>query len=215
MKQLVIFDLDGTLLNTISDIGEAVNYALSVNGFPDHPLGAYHMMVGNGVRRLVERAIPSENRSEETIDKLLASFREYYDLHLCDNTVPYDGIPALLGELRQRGIALAVSSNKYESAVKRLIANFFPDIEFASVCGQIEGYPPKPDPSIVFRVLTDAPTPKSNVLYVGDSAVDVETAYRACVDSVAVSWGFRPMHELTSANPTHIITSPAELLNLL
>ena len=215
MKKLVIFDLDGTLLNTISDLGSAVNHALSVNGFAEHPLGAYHMMVGNGVRRLIERAIPSENRNAATIERLLGSFREYYDEHLCDSTVPYDGIPELLKELKDRGVAIAVASNKYESAVKRLIARFFPEIEFSSVCGQIDGYPAKPDPSFVFRVLTDCPTPKAEVLYAGDSAIDVETAYRACVDSAAVAWGFRPMHELTSANPTHIVSEPAEILKLI
>ena len=172
-------------------------------------------MVGNGVRRLIERAIPSESRSDEIIDHLLESFKEYYDQHLCDRTVPYPGITPLLEELRHRGVALAVASNKYESAVKQLIAHFFPGIEFASVCGNIEGYPRKPDPSIVFRVLSDAPTPKAEVLYVGDSAVDIETARRACVDSVAVSWGFRPMHELASANPTYIISATADLLPLI
>lgn len=215
MKSLVIFDLDGTLLDTIADLGSAVNYALEQMGFPPHPLASYNMMVGNGVRRLIERAIPSEHRSEETVGRLLAAFREYYDAHLWDFTKPYPGITPLLEELRGRGVSVAVASNKYESAVKRLIEHFFGDIEFAAVCGNIEGYPPKPDPSVVFRVLSAFPTPKAAVLYAGDSAVDVETARRACVDSVAVGWGFRPMHELTSANPNHIITAPADLLDLL
>lgn len=215
MKKLVIFDLDGTLLNTIADLGEAVNHALAKNGFPEHPIDAYTVMVGNGVRRLIERAIPSEARSDEVINRLLASFKEYYDEHLCDGTTPYPGIEPLLAELQQRGIAVAVASNKYESAVKKLISHFFPGIAFASVCGQIDGYPPKPDPSVVFRLLSEAPMPKADVLYVGDSAVDIETARRACVDSAAVTWGFRPMHELIAANPTHIATSAAELLTII
>lgn len=215
MKNLVIFDLDGTLLNTIADLGNAVNEALRRHGYTEHPIEAYNYMVGNGVRRLIERAIPSEARSEEIVNRLLLSFREHYDKHMCDMTIPYPGIPELLDELHGRGIALAICSNKYESAVKKLMAKFFPTINFAAVCGQIDGYPPKPDPSIVFRLLLTAPAPKSGILYVGDSAVDIETARRACVDSVAVSWGFRPMHELTAANPTHIIKAPAELLNLL
>lgn len=215
MKRLVIFDLDGTLLNTIADLGMAVNHALSKLGFSEHPLAAYNLMVGNGVRRLIERAIPSEARSEEIVKRLLASFREYYDEHLYDRTVPYPGISLLLAELRRRGVGVAVASNKYESAVKTLIAHFFPEIDFAAVCGNVEGYPPKPDPSIVFRLLNEAPAPKAEVVYVGDSAVDVETARRACVDSVAVSWGFRPMHELAGANPNYIITSPAEILDVI
>lgn len=215
MKKLIIFDLDGTLLDTISDLGTAVNYALERNAFPTHPLSVYNMMVGNGVRRLIQRAIPSECRSEEIVDRLLVDFREYYDEHLCDNTKPYPGIVPLLEELRSKDVALAVASNKYDSAVKKLIEHFFPEQDFASVCGNIEGYPPKPDPSVIFRVLTECPTPKAEVLYVGDSAIDVETARRACVDSVAVGWGFRPIHELTSANPTHLITAPVDLLGLL
>ena len=215
MKRLVIFDLDGTLLNTVDDLGDAVNHALERHGFPEHPLGAYQLMVGNGVRRLIERAIPSEARAEKVVDRLLESFKEYYNDHMCDRTVPYPGIQPLLEELADRGVRVAVASNKYESAVRHLISHFFPAVEFASVCGQIEGYPPKPDPSIVFRVLTEAPTPKAEVLYAGDSAIDIETARRACVDSVAVTWGFRPIHELTAANPTHLVNSAAELLSLV
>lgn len=214
-KKLVIFDLDGTLLNTISDLGAAVNYALSQNSFPEHPLEAYNIMVGNGVRRLIERAIPSECRSEEIVNRLLSTFREYYDDHLWDATRPYPGIEPLISELVGREVAVAVASNKYESAVKRLISHFFPDIPFVAVCGQIEGYPPKPDPSVVFRLLTEYPCPKTEIIYAGDSAIDVETARRACVDSVAVTWGFRPIHELSSANPTFIVNSPAEILTLI
>lgn len=215
MKRLVIFDLDGTLLNTISDLGVAVNFALESNGFPGHPLGAYRMMVGNGVRRLVERALPSEHRNAATIDSLLTSFRKYYDAHLWDFTTPYDGVPELLAELADRQIAVAVASNKYESAVRRLVDHFFNATAFAAVCGQIEGYPPKPDPSIVFRLLNEFPMPKAEVIYVGDSAVDIETAYRACVDSIGVTWGFRPTHELANANPNFLISNPADILNCL
>lgn len=215
MKQLVIFDLDGTLLDTIADLGTATNHALRANSYPTHPIEAYPMMVGNGVRRLIERALPSECRTEATVDRLLADFRTYYDEHLCDLTKPYPGIEQLLRELNAQCVALAVASNKYESAVKRLITHFFPDIPFVAVCGNVEGYPTKPDPSVVFRVLGDHPTPKSDVLYVGDSGVDIETARRACVESVGVAWGFRPVRELTGAYADHIITAPADLLDLL
>lgn len=215
MKQLVIFDLDGTLLNTIADLGAATNHALATGGFGTHPIEAYPMMVGNGVRRLIERALPSENRDQATVDRLLASFRQYYDSHLTDYTEPYEGIPALLAELKSRGVAMAVASNKYESAVRRLIGHFFPDVPFAAVCGNVEGVPVKPDPSIVFRVLSEHPTAKADVLYAGDSAVDIETARRACVESVGVSWGFRPVRELTNAYADHIVTDPADILSLL
>ena len=215
MKQLAIFDFDGTLLNTIDDLGHACNHALRANGYQTHPIEAYPAMVGNGVRRLIERALPAENRTEPTVDRLLADFRNYYDEHLCDYTRPYPGIENVLRELRGRGIDLAVASNKYESAVRRLIGHFFTDTEFVSVCGNIDGVPTKPDPSIVFRILTERPTPKDDVIYCGDSAVDMETARRAGVESVGVTWGFRPVRELTGAYADHIITDPAELLDLI
>ena len=215
MKTLAIFDLDGTLLNTIDDLATAVNHALEVNNYPTHSIADYRLMVGNGVRRLIERALPADDRSEAIIDKLLADFRLYYDQHLHDFTTPYPGIVDLLEQMRQRGIALAVASNKYESAVRRLISALFPEIEFVAVCGNVEGVPTKPDPSIVFRILADHPTPKADIIYIGDSAVDIETARRAGVTSVGVTWGFRPERELTAALADHIISSPAEILSLL
>lgn len=215
MKQLAIFDLDGTLLNTIDDLGHACNHALAAGGYPTHPIESYPTMVGNGVRRLIERALPAEHRTDTTVDSILSDFRSYYDEHLCDFTRPYHGIESLLRQLHERGVELAVASNKYECAVGRLISHFFPDMPFAAVCGNIDGIPAKPDPSIVFRILTERPTPKDDVIYVGDSAVDMETARRAGVESVGVTWGFRPVRELTAAFADHIISDPAELLNLL
>lgn len=214
MKKLVIFDLDGTLLNTIDDLGEATNAALARHGFPVHPAASYPMMVGNGVRKLVERALPAEYRDEAVVNRVLASFREYYDTHLCVHTAPYEGIPGLLAQLASRGVAVAVASNKYESAVERLMSHYFPDVAFAAVCGQVEGVPVKPDPSIVFRILGEHPTPKSEVLYCGDSAVDIETARRACVESCGVSWGFRSVRELSGAYADHIVSDPADILSL-
>ncbi len=215
MKTLAIFDLDGTLLNTIDDLGTAVNAALAAHGLPQHPMSSYPMMVGNGVRRLIERALPSENRDATTVDALLTDFRRYYDEHLYDFTVPYPGIPELLHRLCERGVTPAVASNKYESAVERLIAHFFGDIKFAAVCGNIPGVPTKPDPSIVFRILTAHPTPKEDVLYIGDSGVDMETARRAGVESVGVTWGFRPRRELSDAYADHIVDDPDDILELL
>ena len=213
MKQLVIFDLDGTLLNTIADLGTACNYALEKHGFAAHPLSAYNYMVGNGVRRLLERAQPDAN--EEMIDQLLVSFREYYDDHCTDRTTPYPGITALLRELSASGVSLAVTSNKYQKAVDKIISHFFADIDFVAVLGEVPERPRKPDPSIVFEVLSEHPCPKSQVLYVGDSAVDMETARRACVESVGVTWGFRPVSELQAACADHIVSTPSQILDLL
>ena len=212
MKKLVIFDLDGTLLNTIADLGHATNHALGANHYPQHPIDAYNMMVGNGVKRLIERALPQESRTAENVEQLLADFKTYYDAHLYDFTQPYPGIVELLDELTERKIRVAVASNKYESAVRRIIEHFFPQTPFVAVCGNVEGVPVKPDPSVVFRVLGEYPTPKDEVLYVGDSGVDMETARRAGVESVGVTWGFRSARELRDAYADHIIdTVPAIL----
>lgn len=210
MKTLVIFDLDGTLLNTIHDLGEACNHALRKMGFSQHPIPAYNYMVGNGVRKLMERAQPDADA--ETIDRLLEYFREYYDSHNTEHTKPYNGIPELLAELKARGVAIAVASNKYESATRSIVHHYFPDIEFASIQGQVPGRPTKPDPSVIFDILSMHPTPKSQVLYVGDSGVDMEAARRACVESIGVSWGFRPVSELKANLADHIVNQPSEIL---
>lgn len=213
MKKLAIFDLDGTLLNSIFDLGEACNHALRQMGYSQHPIPAYNFMVGNGVRKLIERAQP--DASPETVEKLFKLFREYYDEHCTVHTKPYTGIPELLRELRDRGVSIAVASNKYEEAARKIVTHYFPDIDFASIQGQVEGRPTKPDPSIVFSVLEEIPTPKAEVLYIGDSGVDMETARRACVESVGVTWGFRPVSELKGAYANHIVNSPAEILDYL
>ncbi len=214
MKQLVIFDLDGTLLNTIADLGEATNHALSSLSLPTHPIDAYTVMVGNGVRRLIERALPPEMRTPASVERALEPFLDYYDTHCTDLTRPYDGIPELLSELAARDIRMAVTSNKYQSAVTKIIAHYFPDVPFAAVLGNQPGVPTKPDPSIVFAALNICPTPKADVLYVGDSGVDMETAFRAGVESVGVTWGFRPVAELKKAYADHIVSDPDEILTL-
>lgn len=213
MKKLVIFDLDGTLLNTINDLGTSCNYALEQLGFNPHPLSAYPFMVGNGVRKLIERAQP--DASPEIVDKITEKFKEHYDEHSYDSSVPYPGIEDMLHTLRDADVKLAVASNKYQEAVTRIIGHFFPDIPFVAVLGQIEGRNVKPDPSIVFQVLSECPTSKNDVLYVGDSAVDIETARRACVESCGVTWGFSPVSHLRGAHADHIVSTPAEILKLI
>lgn len=212
MKKLVIFDLDGTLLNTINDLGLSCNYALEKAGYKPHPLSAYPYMVGNGVRKLIERAQPEA--SPRTVDEMVGYFREHYDKHCCDTTEAYPGIYDLLRDLTEKGISLAVTSNKYQKAVQHIVRHFFPDIPFVELLGQEEGRPIKPDPSIVFAVLAAHPTAKSDVLYVGDSAVDIETARRAGVENVGVTWGFSPVSHLRSAFADHIVSTPAEILSI-
>lgn len=215
MTKLVIFDLDGTLINTIDDLAHGANHALATCGFPTHEVSSYPFFVGNGVGRLLERVLPPESRTPQIVTRVRTIFEEYYDQHLHDFTAPYPGIPELLDELASRGIKLAVASNKYQSATSRLIAHFFPRLPWVAVHGMRPDIPAKPDPSIVFNILRDVPTAKADVIYVGDSGVDMETARRACIESVGVSWGFRPVSELKQAYAEHIITTPSELLPLL
>ena len=215
MKKLVIFDLDGTLLNTIDDLGEAANYALKNAGYPTHTIASYPYFVGNGVTKLLERVLPEEAQNDENVRTLRKYFMEYYEVHNTDNTNPYPGINELLSELESAGVKLAVASNKYDSAVKKLINHFFPHIKWSAIEGQKEGIPVKPDPSIVFDILSKCPTPKSEVLYIGDSGIDMETARRACVTSCGVTWGFRPITELLANYAEYIANQPHEILDIV
>lgn len=212
MKQLVIFDLDGTLLNTIADLATATNHALEACGFPTHATEVYKNLVGGGITKLFERALPEDMRTPKNVERLRPHFLEYYNMHCCDLTEPYPGIVELLQELRSREIAVAVASNKYQAGVDRLIRHFFPTIEWAAIEGQKEGVPVKPDPSIVFEILSKLPTPKADVLYVGDSGVDMDTARRAGVYSVGVTWGFRGAEELRAHYADAIANTPEEIL---
>lgn len=215
MKKLVIFDLDGTLLNTIADLAAATNQALQQEGFPTHETDAYRFFVGNGINKLFERALPEQERTEKNILKIRSLFIPYYDVHNVDLSRPYPGIPELLAALQQKGIMLGVASNKYQAATQKLIAHYFPNISFVEVLGQREGIPAKPDPSIVNDILAKAGVEREEVLYVGDSNVDMQTAHNAGVTAVGVAWGFRPRTELEALDPAHILEKAEDLLPLL
>ena len=216
MKQLAIFDLDGTLLNTIKDLGEAANYALDRNGFHTHSMASYPFFVGNGVRRLIERVLPEDARKQETvIEAMLKDFKEHYDQNNTKLTKPYDGINELLLQLQEQGVKLAVASNKYQSATTTIINHFFPDIEWLAIEGQQEGIPVKPDPSILFMILAQAHIPKRDTIYIGDSGIDMETARRACIDSIGVTRGFRPEKELKEYHANVIVNKPQDILPII
>lgn len=212
MKKLVIFDLDGTLLNTIADLAAATNHALQHFGYPTHPTDAYRFFVGNGINKLFERALPESERSEEHIAQIRSQFLPYYNVHNADLSRPYPGIPELLSALQAKDIQLAVASNKYQAATRELIAHYFPSIRFVEVLGQREGIPTKPDPSIVFDIMAKAEVQREEVLYVGDSNVDMQTAHNAGVAAVGVTWGFRPREELEALQPEYMVDEPEEIL---
>ena len=216
MKKIVIFDLDGTLLNTIADLATATNQALEHFGFPTHPTDAYRFFVGNGINKLFERALPEEERTEEQVLRIRSRFLPYYNEHNTDFSTPYPGIPEVLHTLQSHGILLAVASNKYEQATKALIDTYFPEIVWCAVFGQREGVPTKPDPTIVNEILAAAGiTDKSEVLYVGDSGVDMQTAINAGLDAVGVSWGCRSRQELESFSPLAVVDTCEEIFNII
>ncbi len=209
---IVIFDLDGTLLNTIDDLGYACNYALEHAGWPTHPIEAYPAKVGNGINNLIRRALPEADRTEENIQRVRTHFVPYYNEHNCDYTRPYDGIPELLKTLKEQGYRLAVASNKYQAATEKIVNRFFPGV-FDVILGEREGIERKPNPQIVFDII-DRLTGETDcqLLYIGDSLVDMETARNARVPFVACSWGFVPRDQLSAAGAEHIVNHPNEIL---
>lgn len=211
MKRLVIFDLDGTLLDTVADLAAAVNYSLETLGFPTHETSRYYEFVGHGIYHLFRCALPADARTEENVMAVKSLFVPYYDKHNTDHTKPYPGIPQLMERLQAEGFLLAIASNKYEAATIELMKDYFSQIRFASIHGQREGIPVKPDPMIVYDICKESSSAVEECIYVGDSDVDIQTARNAGVPAIAVSWGFRPRAELASLNPDAIADTADEL----
>ena len=212
MKKLVIFDLDGTLLNTIGDLADAVDYVMRSRNLPEHTNAEYRQMVGGGIKRLVERALPQELANNEAyVEECVTQFRRYYVDNIDRHTIPYEGIPELLRKLQNEGVMLAVASNKFQHGTDRLVAKFFSDIEFIAIEGNREGAPLKPNPEIVHNILSKAGVERKDAVMVGDSGIDIRTAAAAGIDSVGVSWGFRFAEELYDAGATTVASSIEEL----
>ena len=213
---LIIFDLDGTLINTISDLGQACNHALAACGFPTHKIEDYPQLVGNGINKLIERSLPEEDRNEATVLRLREYFVPFYDAHNCDFTRPYDGIPELLLALKEQGHLLAVASNKYQAATEKIVAQLFPDI-FDVVLGEREGVERKPNPQIVYDIHSTLNTKLStlNCLYIGDSIVDAETARAAGATLVLCTWGFGTREQMEGAKSDYLVDHPLDILKVL
>lgn len=213
---LVIFDLDGTLLNTIGDLAASVDYVMRSRNLPEHTDAEYRAMVGGGIKRLVERALPSHLAADDTyVEECVAQFRRYYVDNIDRHTTPYEGMTELLHELRQRGIMVAVASNKFQHGTDRLVSKFFGDIDFVAVEGNREGAPLKPDPAIIHNILRIANVEPSKAVMVGDSGIDIRTAMAAGIDVVGVAWGFRFADELYSAGAQSVVTNAKELTQLI
>jgi phosphoglycolate phosphatase len=215
MKKLVIFDLDGTLINTIADLGMSTNYALQQLGYPTHDIESYKFKVGNGINNLFRRALPEGEKTDENVLRVRREFIPYYNAHNTDLSRPYPGMTELLKELQAQGILMAVASNKYQEATSKIIAELLPSIQFAAVLGQRDGVNIKPDPQIVYDILAVTEIKKEDVIYIGDSGVDMQTGLNAGVETCGVTWGFRPRTELEPFHPQYIVDSVQELKHII
>ena len=210
--KLVIFDLDGTLLDTIDDLKEAVNHAMSLRGFPTFTRDEVMAMVGHGARNLMQKALPDGHKDDDMVEAAYDDFKAYYTAHIDVHTKPFPGIQNLMATLHHEGVMLAVASNKFQEGTEHLIKEFFPDIPFVAVLGNRPGFPYKPSPEIVEEVLNKAGVKKEEAVMVGDSDTDMETAANGGIKSIAVSWGYRNMNGVPGLK---VANSAEELLKIL
>lgn len=208
MYQAVLFDLDGTLTNTLEDIAFAMNRALRIHGLPEHPVEKYRYLVGSGARMLAKRAVGEQ---AELVEGVLETYQAYYQEHNLDRTAPYDGVTEMLQALQARGVKLCVFSNKPHADTCRVVEHFFPGIDFAAVRGQMEGVPVKPDPAGALAMAEALGVAPADFLYLGDTDVDMICARNAGMHPVGVTWGFRDEAELRSAGAERLIHHPMDL----
>lgn len=210
----ILFDLDGTLIDTLDDVADAANRVLAAHGYPVHPADAYRYFLGDGARALVERALPEDARSPTTIATCLAAFRADYGANWCVKTRPYPGIPELLGGLVARGIKLSVVSNKPHQNVLDLVTTLLGDWSFDQVRGQREGVPTKPDPTSTLEVAHALGLKPAEMVFLGDSGVDMLTAVAAGMYPAGALWGFREAEELLAGGAQVLLANPQAVLEL-
>ena len=214
MYKTVIFDLDGTLLDTIRDLANAGNWVCRRNGWPEHSVEDFKQMVGHGIPNLVERFSPETSRSPLLLMITQSQFSEYYGAHNLDETVPYPGIPEMLETLHRERIKMAVYSNKADEFSREIVEHFFPGV-FRVVRGKVPGVPVKPDPTGLRGVMKELGATAGETLFVGDSDVDIHTARNGRLDSCGVTWGFRSREELVNAGAGHLADSAQALTRLI
>ncbi len=210
----IIFDLDGTLIDTIEDIGNSVNAVLEDYGYPTYTKDEYKLMVGHGFMNLIKRAMP-EGLKEDQYEEGLLKFTYYYDKLYMDTTHPYEGIYDLLKELNRRGIKIAVNSNKQDDYTKKLIEHCFKGVDFVDVIGSRNNIPNKPDPTSALEIIDKMQLAKDEVIYIGDSETDIKTGKNANLKTIGVSWGFRSVEVLESVHADVIVNKPQDILAYL
>jgi phosphoglycolate phosphatase len=211
----VIFDLDGTLIDSLEDIADSMNMVLKAKGYPTHTYDAYRYFVGSGARKLVAIALPEEKRDDDTVNECHKLFKDIYDKNWDVKTRPYPGIPEMLDRIAKLGIKASVLSNKPDDFTKRCVKKFLPDILFEIVLGMRENIPPKPDPAAALEIAAELKISPENFLYIGDTAIDMNTANNAGMFAVGVLWGFRSREELMANGAKALAGNPMEILNLL
>lgn len=214
MIKAVLFDLDGTLANSLSDLADSTNYALSEMGFPTHEREEYKYLVGDGIPKLIERALPVGEKTEENKKKCLDIFMERYKEHYHDKTVAYDGIPDMLSELKEGGLKIAVISNKAEEMAVKVVEKLFGGM-FDVVAGKREGFPTKPDPALTLEVIRELGAKPQECVLVGDSGMDMAASVNAGATGIGVLWGFRLEDELLKNGARYIVKSPAEIPEII
>ena len=210
----VLFDLDGTLLDTLEDLADSTNAALAALGFPPHPVDEYRTLVGDGIRNLALRALPDGRRDDATVDRCIRLTREEYGRRWDAKTRPYPGVPELLDELARRGVRMAILSNKPDAATGEVVAKLLPRWQFDVVRGAREGVPLKPDPAAALEVAEALGAAPAEVLYLGDTNTDMRTARAAGMRAVGALWGFRTAEELQTAGAQDLVARPQDLLEL-
>jgi len=211
----VIFDLDGTLLDTLEDLSDGANAVLSGFGFPAHPTQAYRLMVGRGLRILVTEALPEQERSDEMIRRMQDALGEHLRAHPVTKTRPYPGIPELLSALERRGVPMSICTNKPDALTHLVVEKLLAAWRFVGVQGQRDGLPRKPDPAGALALSREMGRPPQTTLFLGDSDVDMETAIAAGMRPIGAAWGFRGAEELRSAGADRVVSDPLDLLELL
>lgn len=213
MYKHVIFDLDGTLLNTIDDLADAGNHVCTLHSWPTHTVDAFKLMVGNGIPKLVERFAP-QGTSQEMLDQAYQEFMDWYGVHKEDKTAPYAGMPEVAKALREAGVSIAVLSNKADVMAGPVVEHYYPGI-FPVVQGALPGLPTKPDPTLLYKLMERLGATREDTLFVGDSNVDIRTAKNGGLTGCGVLWGFRSREELEAAGADVIVSTPQELQNLI
>lgn len=212
MIKAVLFDLDGTLTDTLQDIADAMNRSLRLHGLPEWPVDAYRYLVGDGAKKLAERAVRERQEMAQSVQR---AYQAYYETHTRVRTKPYDGVPEMLHALQEKGVPLAVFSNKPDADTRNVVAHFFPEIRWAAVRGQVEGFPVKPDPTGALAVARAMSVDPQEVLYLGDTATDMRCAVNAGMHPAGALWGFRTAQELQESGAEYLVAHPGEIAALL